>query len=106
MKKLKTRHSCKGETPSMKEAIGYFQGGKGFRRLFVLFKKKYESLGRVGGTVTLTGWTDEELADIALFFGLSVSELKRKRKVALEQFEQQLKRTKFEQDRKSTRLNS
>nr|WP_186324763.1 TIGR02679 family protein [Paenibacillus bovis] len=80
----------------MKEAIGYFQGGKGFRRLFVLFKKKYESLGRVGGTVTLTGWTDEELADIALFFGLSVSELKRKRKVALEQFEQQLKRTKFE----------
>ncbi|WP_017472568.1 TIGR02679 family protein [Amphibacillus jilinensis] len=80
----------------MKEAIDYFRGGKGFHRLFVLFKKRYESLGRVGGTVKLTDWKDEELADIAFYFGLSESELKKKGKVSLDQFEQQLKRTKFE----------
>lgn len=33
----------------MDEAIDYFTGEPGFARLFVRFKEKYESLGRIGG---------------------------------------------------------
>lgn len=34
------------------EAANYFRKEPGFDRLFARFKKKYESLGRIGGTVT------------------------------------------------------
>ncbi|WP_407271611.1 TIGR02679 family protein [Radiobacillus sp. PE A8.2] len=78
------------------QALDYFSGDAGHRRLFLLFKKKYQSLGRIGGTVNITGFHEQELATIASFFGITQSELKQNGKVALEQFQQQLQRTKFE----------
>ncbi|MDC3418472.1 TIGR02679 family protein [Aquibacillus salsiterrae] len=78
------------------EALTYFKGDAGYLHLFTLFKKKYESIGRIGGTVKLAGFSDDELASVASFFGLTPLELKEKGKVSLEQFDVQLQRTKFE----------
>jgi uncharacterized protein (TIGR02679 family) len=78
------------------EALVYFRGGEGFRRLFPLFRKKYESLGRIGGTVKIAEFTEEELVVIGRFFGMTAGELRGKGKISLEQFEQQLQRTRFE----------
>lgn len=80
----------------MEKALAYFKGDDGFHHLFSLFKKKYQSLGRTGGNVKLNSFSDQELASIARFFGMTNEELKRKGKVSLEQFEQQLQRTKFQ----------
>lgn len=78
------------------EALAYFSGDKGYRRLFSLFKKKYQSLGRIGGTVKISDFSDEELKPVARFFGMVPSELKQKGKVSLERFEKQLQATRFE----------
>ncbi len=80
----------------MKEALAYFSDGDHFRRLFSLFKKKYESLGRIGGTVKLEYFSDEELDALARFLGVTDKELRRKGNVSLEKFEQQLQSTRFE----------
>src|SRR5699024_2497634 len=74
----------------------YFRDGDGFHRLFPLFRKKYESLGRIGGTVKIAGFTEKELTDIALFFGKTAGDLRSREKISLEQFEQQLQFTRFE----------
>jgi uncharacterized protein (TIGR02679 family) len=78
------------------EALAYFRDGDGFRRLFPLFKRKYESLGRIGGTVKITDFTEDELTDIARFFGMTAGDLRNKEKISLEQFEKQLQLTRFE----------
>ncbi|MDC3414687.1 TIGR02679 family protein [Aquibacillus sp. 3ASR75-11] len=80
----------------LKEALAYFGDDSGYHRLFSLFKKKYESLGRIGGTVKVADFKDKELSAVARFFGVSSDELRDKGKVSLEQFEQQLQRTRFE----------
>ncbi|GAB3798019.1 TIGR02679 family protein [Virgibacillus kimchii] len=80
----------------IKEALAYFRDGEGFRRLFPLFRKKYESLGRIGGTVKVADFTEEELADLGRFFGRTTGELRKKGKISLEQFERQLQFTRFE----------
>ncbi|WP_163971841.1 TIGR02679 domain-containing protein [Oceanobacillus halotolerans] len=80
----------------IKEALAYFSGDRGYRRLFSLFKKKYESLGRIGGTVKLDQFTMDELEAIVRFFGVTASGLKQKGKLSLEGFERQLRSTKFD----------
>jgi len=77
------------------EALTYFGNDSGFKRLFMLFKQKYESLGRIGGTVPIMDFSDDELAAVARFFGMTASDLKQKRKVSLDSFEKQLHMTKF-----------
>ena len=55
------------ETTELKEALVYFKQ-PGFQRLFKGFQKRYISLGRVGGTVTLHSLSEEERdAAIKLF---------------------------------------
>ncbi|MFC0015405.1 MULTISPECIES: TIGR02679 family protein [Allobacillus] len=81
------------------EALAYFKSEAGYQRLFTLFKKKYESLGRFGGTVKTADFTDEELEGIARFFGLTPSELRSKGKISISHFENHLQRTKFEEIR-------
>lgn len=76
----------------MDEALSFFRDDPAYRRLFSLFKKKYKSLGRIGGTVKLTTFKDQELLTIARFFGAT----QLKGAISLTQFEQQLERTKFE----------
>lgn len=51
-----------------KEAAAFFRSERAFHRLFVEMKRKYESLGRVGGTVSLQSFSDEEREAIAAFF--------------------------------------
>lgn len=78
----------------MKEALYYFQESN-FDRLFTLFKKKYESLGRIGGTVKIDTFNDMELSAIARFFGLASDELRETGRISLSEFDRQLQRTKF-----------
>lgn len=77
------------------EALAYFGDDNGFLRLFSLFKKKYESLGRIGGTVNVSHFTNIELEAPARFFGITARDLKQKDKIALESFEKQLQSTRF-----------
>ncbi|WP_085992266.1 TIGR02679 family protein [Oceanobacillus senegalensis] len=88
------KHWYEGET-MIKEALAYFSDDTSYHRLFSLFKKKYESLGRIGGTVKVDHFTVEELVAIARFFGLTVTELRQKGKISLEGFDKQLQSTKF-----------
>ena len=74
---------------TVKEAAAFFRSEPGFKRLFVEMKRKYESLGRVGGAVSLQSFSKEERESIAAFFGKDVS------RVFLSDFEKQLGQTRF-----------
>lgn len=80
----------------MKEALAYFGGDAGFRRLFSLFKAKYESYGRVGGSIKLTTFSDSEIESIAQFYGTDLHKVKQKNSVTLLSFQKKLQETKFE----------
>ncbi|KHF27598.1 hypothetical protein LR68_03555 [Anoxybacillus sp. BCO1] len=71
------------------EAVQFFRGERSFHRLFCEMKKKYESLGRIGGTISVASFSMEEKDAIASFFGKEMS------RVSLAAFEQQLANTKF-----------
>ncbi len=84
------------ELSSVEEAVRFFREEPGFDRLFRLFKKKCESLGRVGGSVKLSQFTEAELRSIANFYGTSYDTFVEKDMVRLKGFEQQLQKTRFE----------
>jgi len=88
------KHWYEGER-MINEAIDYFSNNDTYHRLFSLFRNKYESLGRIGGTIKLDAFSDEDLKTIACFFGLMATDLKQKGKISLEGFEKQLQSTKF-----------
>ncbi len=71
------------------EAVQFFRGERSFHRLFCEMKKKYESLGRIGGTISVSSLSAEEKEAIASFFGKEMS------RVSLAAFEQQLANTRF-----------
>ncbi|MCV4234493.1 TIGR02679 family protein [Virgibacillus sp. LDC1] len=79
----------------LEEALLYFKGKKGYDALFLIFRKKYESLGRFGGAADLTSFTDEEIEEIAVFMGESPHHLVRKGKLMLSHFEQRTQQTRF-----------
>ncbi|TDQ34636.1 TIGR02679 family protein [Aureibacillus halotolerans] len=80
----------------LEEALIYFKSRPGYETLFSLFKKKMESLGRVGGSVPVTALTGDEQREVAAFFGMTAEELKQKRNVTLLSFEKKLQQTRFE----------
>ncbi|AZK58963.1 hypothetical protein Daudx_0408 [Candidatus Desulforudis audaxviator] len=51
------------------EAVRYFRENRGFHRLFSLMIKKYQGLGRAGGSVTLKNLTAQEQEALSLFLG-------------------------------------
>ena len=59
-------------------AIQYFKGEKAYDRLFELFRKKYESLGRIGGNIATTDLHEKTLLYVAEFFGVTIEQLKQK----------------------------
>nr|WP_231784281.1 TIGR02679 family protein [Lentibacillus sp. JNUCC-1] len=63
--------------------------------MFKQFRKKYESLGRIGGTVPTSVLTAEELEEIASFFGVPAERLKRKKGISMLAFAEQLEQTRF-----------
>lgn len=76
------------------EAVAFFRGEPGFHRLFLLMKKKYQSLGRVGGTVKLDGFSFEEKEAIGAFFGKDFHQ-ETSPSVSLKIFTEQLEKTRF-----------
>lgn len=79
----------------LKEAVTFFKSEKAYAKLFQAFRKKYESLGRIGGTIPIEQFTTKEVEIFSQFFGVSVEQLKRKGRIALQDFEEQLKSTRF-----------
>src|SRR5690606_4147040 len=77
------------------EAVQYFKEKKGYSALFLLFRKKYESLGRFGGAIDLEPFSDEVIEELALFMGVSPHHLIRKGKLMLSEFDQRLQQTRF-----------
>ncbi|WP_077615271.1 TIGR02679 family protein [Caenibacillus caldisaponilyticus] len=71
------------------EAARFFRNEAGFRRLFCEMRKKYESLGRVGGTISLVSFTKDEKEAVAAFFGKEMT------RVSLTAFAKQLEKTRF-----------
>lgn len=79
----------------MSRSIQVFRNEPGFIKLFILFKEKYRSLGRVGGTVSILSFTEKDIESIAGFMGLPAYDLLEKGKVALLDFEKALIHTPF-----------
>src|SRR5690625_659228 len=79
----------------LQQATNFFKNEQAYEKLFILFKKKYESLGRIGGTVSIIEFTDTELEVIGSFFSMPSSQLYAKGSVSLRLFEQQLVNTRF-----------
>ncbi|WP_214890496.1 TIGR02679 family protein [Exiguobacterium sp. s142] len=80
----------------VEEAAHYFRASTGFLRLFEQFRNKYASLGKVGGSVSVQSFKDDELEAIARFFGDDVASIRLKKTVTLRAFEKKLQTTKFE----------
>ena len=76
------------------QAINYFRQAKGFQRLLDLMIKKYQSLGRIGGSVKLTSLTDAEREALASLLRRDYSRQKSVT-VGLEEFAKALDKTKF-----------
>lgn len=79
----------------LQEAVDFFKGEKAYDKLFRAFRKKYESLGRIGGTVRVNQFTDAELEEIAGFFGVPAGRLKAKASISMAAFDAQLADTRF-----------
>ncbi|ETI68931.1 TIGR02679 family protein [Neobacillus vireti] len=79
----------------MIDKVQVFRDEPGFVKLFTLFKEKYRSIGRIGGMVSLDGFSYDEVESIAGFLGQSVEALLEKGKVSLLSFEKELPLTGF-----------
>jgi len=79
----------------LNEAIKYFKGELVYRKLFHAFRKKYESLGRIGGTVSVKDFSEDELEELGKFFGLPGNQLSLRGSISLRAFEEQMERTRF-----------
>ncbi|MEK5340440.1 TIGR02679 family protein [Weizmannia sp. FSL W8-1119] len=79
----------------MNDAIDLLRKEPGMMKLFRLFKEKYRSLGHIGGTVSLAGFTRTELEAIAGLTGTSPDLLREKNKISLRAFEKALAPTVF-----------
>lgn len=77
------------------EAVEYFKTEKFYQKLFLAFRKKYESLGRIGGSVSLDVFSIEEIERLSRFLGIREDHLLEKKTVTLKQFEKQLQSYRF-----------
>ncbi|WP_175585143.1 TIGR02679 family protein [Alkalihalophilus pseudofirmus] len=69
-----------------------------FHKLFLLCKKKYESLGRIGGSVSLKTFTEPEIITLSGLTGIAPDQLMTKQTLTLTTLENALAETKFEYD--------
>lgn len=79
----------------LEAAVQFFKNERAYGKLFQLFRKKYESLGRIGGTVSTQPFSHDELDEIGRFFGLPGEQLQLKGRIGLLHFEEQLSFTRF-----------
>src|SRR5690625_966152 len=79
----------------LQEAVQIYKSEEAYHKLFQLFRRKYESLGRIGGTVPVTTFSKEELAEVGQFFGQPGEQLRRKGTISLIAFKEQMEHTRF-----------
>ena len=83
-----------GKSRQLQECLKYFKSSSVYEKLFQKIRRKYESLGRFGGSVVLEKLSMEEKEKIGGFFGKDY----RKQKtitVSIEQFEKALNNSRF-----------
>lgn len=83
------------EDKKVEDAVRYFRSESVYARLFLVFKEKYESYGRIAGSVPLIMFSEEDIDIFALFFADSKRKMKQKGKITAVQFEKQLQNTRF-----------
>ncbi|GAA0589958.1 TIGR02679 domain-containing protein [Virgibacillus siamensis] len=79
----------------LQEAAAFFKNEPAYQKLFHGFRKKYESLGRIGGTVPTKKFTDAELEVIAAFFGSAPGQMRKRNSISITAFKNQLAQTRF-----------
>ena len=80
----------------LKTAVHYFKKIPVYTKLFVEFREKFISYGRLGGTVKINTYQEDELQELALFIGTTTDALRKRKTLKISDFEQALKDTKFE----------
>lgn len=75
--------------------LDYFKNNKGFERFMVRAKEKYQSYGKVTGTITLDNITYEESISLTDFFARKFEEGKTY-KIKISEFNKVLERSKFQ----------
>ena len=80
--------------PEINEALEYFKKKSVYEKLFKVFKKKYESLGKIAGTAVLIGLDRGERLDLSDFLMKDFTEDKEVR-VSVKLFEKALLKSKF-----------
>lgn len=76
------------------QAAAFFRSQPGFKRLFTLLIQKYQSLGKIGGSVKLERLDDEEVQSLASFLRVNVQQRDVVR-ISFEQFAAALRETCF-----------
>ena len=78
----------------MEECLEYFRERKVYGKLFAGFKKKYESFGRLGGTVSLKNISLEQKNQLGGFFQKDYSQNKTV-SISMNRMEEALKESRF-----------
>lgn len=79
----------------LQQAVRFFKSERAYQQLFQDFRKKYESLGRIGGNVSVNNYSESSLEEIGKFFGQPGARIREKGQISLRDFELQIKNTKF-----------
>ena len=82
-----------GSTGSREACGAYFKARPEFGRIFAAMRKKWESLGRTAGTVTLEAGTEEERRALEGFLGRAMTG--ERLRFSLAEFEKALGETRF-----------
>ena len=82
-----------GSTGSREACGGYFKARPEFGRIFAAMRRKWESLGRTAGTVTLEAGTEEERRALEGFLGRAMTG--ERLRFSLAEFEKALGETRF-----------
>src|SRR5699024_447711 len=77
------------------EAVDFFKHANAYHPLFILFRKKYKSLGRIGGPVKITSFSIKEVAEVEQYFGAQGVQSAKTGTISLVEFEKQLENTRF-----------
>lgn len=78
----------------LEEAVRFFQAEKGFHRLLLLMIEKYQSLGRIGGSVRITNLSKQEATVLSSFFRKEL-EPGQDTRVLLKEFERYMEYSRF-----------
>lgn len=79
----------------LQSCVEYFRKNPGFSRVFLEMKKKYKSLGKIGGKIVLTNLSQQEKEALTGYFRRDYNRQKQAT-IGLEKFQQALQDTRFE----------